>query len=183
MTTLFVGLFGCCLQKNCQPGKIQSGIKNQQVDANPVSPIFPCWESPPTKDHLFRKSCDQTKISKPTEHLFWGVVETELPNPCVLRRVGGEQNNQKNIFLHSLFLFYFITLQVFILMFVSIEFTLFDIDLDGQVWQRRRKMSWDAGTSCGLMYRLWRELSLGWHKFDVSPQRNPKYQNLCSALT
>ena len=68
-------------------------------------------------------------------------------------------------------------------MFASIEFTLFDIDLDCQVWQRRRKMSWDAGTSCGLMYRLWREPSLGWHKFIVSPHRNLKSQNLSSDLS
>ena len=49
-------------------------------------------------------------------------------------------------------------------MFVSIKFTLFDIDLDGQVWQRRRKMSWDAGTSCGLMYRLWRTSLMCHHR-------------------
>ena len=33
------------------------------------------------------------------------------------------------------------------------------------------------------MYRLWREPSLGWHKFILSPHRNPKSQNLCSDLS
>ena len=147
-----------------------------------MSPIFPCWESPPTKDHLFLNRMTRKRYQNQPSISFGEWLKRSSLILVYFESGRRKEQPEKYIF-HSLFLFYFITLKVFIHMFVSIKFTLFDIDLYGQVWQRRRKISWGAGTSCGLMYRLWREPSLGWHKFDVSPQRNPKYQNLCSALS